>query len=67
MLYDWLLSFLSIHIVREISEEEREQIILSEDFRSFFDHASRIVERALDETDIDIDYSKSGEGEGNDQ
>ena len=41
--------------------------MMSEDFRSFLDHSSRLVERALDETDIDIDYSKSGEGEGSEQ
>ena len=50
-----------------MSEEEREQIVISEDFQSFFDHSARLIERALDETDIDIDYSKSGDGEGKDQ
>ena len=27
--------------------------MISEDFRSFFDHSARRIERALDETDID--------------
>ena len=54
-------------LVQELSEEERETILMSEDFRQFFDHTSRVVERALDETDIDIDYSKSAEGEGSDK
>ena len=40
---------------------------MSEEFRQFFDHTSRLVERALDETDIDIDYSKSAEGDGSDK
>lgn len=47
--------------VRELSEEEKNTIQLTEDFRYFLDHSSRIVERALDEVDVDFDYSRSGE------
>ena len=70
VIHEYLCNFLYLFyhfIVQELSEEERETILMSEDFRQFFDHTSRIVERALDETDIDIDYSKSAEGEGSDQ
>ena len=32
-----------------MSEEEREQIMISEDFQSFFDHSARLIEIALDD------------------
>ncbi|XP_045210192.2 cytoplasmic dynein 1 intermediate chain 1-like isoform X3 [Mercenaria mercenaria] len=51
-----------VHL-RELSEEEKSTILLSEEFRSFMDHTSRIVERALDEVDVDIDYSRSADDE----
>ncbi|XP_060580485.1 cytoplasmic dynein 1 intermediate chain 2-like, partial [Ruditapes philippinarum] len=34
---------------RELSEEEKNTILMSEGFRSFLDHSSRVIERALDE------------------
>jgi len=44
--------------VRELSEEEKQMIILSEDFQRFLDRTSRIVERALGESvDIYTDYA----------
>lgn len=44
--------------VRELSEEEKQMLMMSEDFHQFFDHASRIVERALaEDTDVFVDYS----------
>ncbi|KAK9871147.1 hypothetical protein WA026_011429 [Henosepilachna vigintioctopunctata] len=44
--------------VRELSEEEKQMIILSEDFQHFIDRAGRIMERALCESiDIYTDYS----------
>lgn len=50
--------------VRELSEEEKQMIILSEDFQRFLDRASRILERALGETvNIYTDYIGSMDGE----
>ncbi|XP_049836166.1 cytoplasmic dynein 1 intermediate chain isoform X15 [Schistocerca gregaria] len=44
--------------VRELSEEEKQMIILSEDFQRFFDRSARIMERALCESvDIYTDYT----------
>ncbi|XP_076244250.1 cytoplasmic dynein 1 intermediate chain short wing isoform X16 [Calliopsis andreniformis] len=44
--------------VRELSEEEKQMIILSEDFQRFLDRTSRIVERALGESvNIYTDYT----------
>ncbi|XP_057193757.1 dynein, cytoplasmic 1, intermediate chain 2a isoform X1 [Triplophysa rosa] len=42
----------------ELTEEEKQQVLHSDDFMNFFDHSSRIVERALSEhVDIFFDYS----------
>ncbi|XP_029041997.1 cytoplasmic dynein 1 intermediate chain short wing isoform X26 [Osmia lignaria lignaria] len=50
--------------VRELSEEEKQMIILSEDFQRFLDRTSRIVERALGESvDIYTDYTGTMDGE----
>lgn len=50
--------------VRELSEEEKQMIILSEDFQRFLDRTSRILERALGETvDIYTDYTGTMDGE----
>ncbi|XP_020280112.1 cytoplasmic dynein 1 intermediate chain-like isoform X9 [Pseudomyrmex gracilis] len=50
--------------VRELSEEEKQMIILSEDFQRFIDRTSRIVERALGESvDIYTDYTGTMDGE----
>ncbi|XP_060077167.1 cytoplasmic dynein 1 intermediate chain 2-like isoform X1 [Ylistrum balloti] len=50
----------------ELSEEEKKQAMMSEDFQLFFDHTTRIVERALCESvDIFMDYT-GGDGEGKD-
>ncbi|XP_076393730.1 cytoplasmic dynein 1 intermediate chain short wing isoform X48 [Megachile rotundata] len=50
--------------VRELSEEEKQMIILSEDFQRFLDRTSRIVERALGESvDIYTDYTGTVDGE----
>ena len=48
----------------ELSEEEKKQILMSEKFQKFFDHSSRIIERALaEEVDIFVDYAgKDGAG-----
>lgn len=45
--------------MRELSEEEKMMIILSEDFQSFMDKCGRIMERALSESVVDIytDYT----------
>ncbi|XP_043471198.1 cytoplasmic dynein 1 intermediate chain isoform X10 [Leptopilina heterotoma] len=50
--------------VRELSEEEKQMIILSEDFQRFLDRTSRIVERALGESvDIYTDYTGTMDGD----
>ncbi|XP_029845278.1 cytoplasmic dynein 1 intermediate chain 2 isoform X4 [Ixodes scapularis] len=52
---------------RELSEEERQQILLNEDFRTFMDRSSRIVERALCESsDICVDYTGNTEDQDSD-
>lgn len=44
--------------LRELTEEERQQILHSAEFQSFFDCSIRVMERALaEETDIYYDYS----------
>lgn len=55
--------------IRELSEEEKKQIMLREDFHQFFDRASRIIERALyEDLDILIDYTGTREEqEGDDK
>ncbi|XP_052711964.1 cytoplasmic dynein 1 intermediate chain 2-like isoform X18 [Crassostrea angulata] len=47
----------------ELSEEEKKQIMMTEEFQTFFNKTTRIVERALDEEiDIFVDYA-GGESE----
>lgn len=47
----------------ELSEEEKKQILMTEEFQTFFNKTTRIVERALDEEiDIFVDYA-GGESE----
>lgn len=61
--WSWLLSSLlsapaSFPALRELTEEERQQILHSSEFQSFFDCSIRVVERALAEDgDIFFDYS----------
>lgn len=51
----WTLSLVAPH---ELTEEEKLQILHSEEFMDFFDHSTRIVERALSEhVDVFFDYS----------
>ncbi|GIY07063.1 cytoplasmic dynein 1 intermediate chain 1 [Caerostris extrusa] len=53
--------------IRDLSEEEKKQIMLREDFHQFFDRASRIIERALyEDLDILIDYTGSREEQDGD-
>uniref|UniRef100_A0A8C2BEF9 Dynein, cytoplasmic 1, intermediate chain 2b n=1 Tax=Cyprinus carpio TaxID=7962 RepID=A0A8C2BEF9_CYPCA len=50
--------FLCVAPPHELTEEEKQQILHSEEFVTFFDHSSRIVERALSEqVDVFFDYS----------
>ncbi|XP_065337514.1 cytoplasmic dynein 1 intermediate chain isoform X29 [Cloeon dipterum] len=55
--------------IKELSEEQKQMIILSEDFRRFIDNAGRIMERALSEqVDVCIDYTGLLDGdEGSDE
>ncbi|KAI4460225.1 dynein intermediate chain [Holotrichia oblita] len=49
--------------VKELSEEQKQTIVLSENFQVFIDRAGKIIERALAESvDIYTDYS-GGDGE----
>ena len=41
----------------ELSDEQKEHIINSGEFGRFIDKATRLMERALCETDITFDYS----------
>lgn len=42
----------------ELTEEEKLQILHSEEFVNFFEHSTRIIERALSEhVDVFFDYS----------
>ncbi len=44
--------------VRELTEEERRQILISDDFLRSFDRTARIIERAMSEQiDILTDYA----------
>ena len=44
--------------MRELTEEEKLQAIMSEDFQRFFDRATRVVERALyEKVNILTDYA----------
>ncbi|XP_056275648.1 cytoplasmic dynein 1 intermediate chain 1 isoform X2 [Pseudoliparis swirei] len=48
----------SFPVQRELTEEERQQILHSSEFQSFFDGSIRVMERALaEESDIFFDYS----------
>nr|CAG4643850.1 EOG090X03UT [Lepidurus arcticus] len=52
--------------VRELSEEEKQMIVLSQEFHKFFDSSTRIVERALSENvDLFVDYTGAAESEDN--
>uniref|UniRef100_A0A8P4GGG1 Dynein cytoplasmic 1 intermediate chain 2 n=1 Tax=Dicentrarchus labrax TaxID=13489 RepID=A0A8P4GGG1_DICLA len=52
------LVFLCIVPPHELTEEEKLQILHSEEFVDFFDHSTRIIERALSEhVDLFFDYS----------
>lgn len=43
---------------KELTEEEKLQVLHSEDFLTFFERGSRIVERALaEQVDVCFDYS----------
>lgn len=55
--YWWRKRFLCV-APHELTEEEKQQILHSEEFVTFFDHSSRIMERALSEqVDVFFDYS----------
>ncbi|XP_034670950.1 cytoplasmic dynein 1 intermediate chain isoform X9 [Drosophila subobscura] len=50
--------------VNELSEEQKQMIILSEDFQRFVVRAGRVIERALSENvDIYMDYIGAGDSE----
>ena len=51
-----------ILVVLEMSEEQRQQILNSQDFSFFFEKATRVLEKALgDNSDVCFDYGGFGE------
>ena len=49
---------LILFVVQELSEEEKQMIMLTQEFQTFFDRTSTIMDRALSEdVDIFMDYS----------
>lgn len=54
--------------MKDLTEDEKKQILISEDFQSFFSRTTRIVERVLAENDDDVyvDYA-GGDNEGKDE
>lgn len=51
---------------RDLSDEEKQMILMTEDFQKFFDQSSRIIERALSEqVDIFADYTGASETDNN--
>lgn len=52
--------------VRDLSEEEKQMILMTENFQDFFDKSSRIIERALSEqVDLFVDYTGASETKNN--
>ena len=51
-------------MIVELSEDQKEKILSSSEFQYFFDRASRIIERAICETDVTFDYGKTEDVEG---
>lgn len=51
--------------IRELSDEEKQMLMMTEEFHNFFDRSTRIVERALSEdANIYVDYSHDHEEDG---
>ncbi|XP_071552666.1 cytoplasmic dynein 1 intermediate chain-like isoform X49 [Panulirus ornatus] len=50
---------------RELSDEEKQMVMMTEEFHSFFDRTTRIMERALaEDANIFVDYSHDYEEDG---
>lgn len=50
---------------RELSDEEKQMLMMTEEFHGFFDRSSRIIERALaEDTNLFVDYSHDYEEDG---
>lgn len=52
--------------IPDLSEEEKNQIVASQGFQTFFNYAAKVIERALaeaEDVDIFIDYARDGHGE----
>ena len=48
-----------------MSDEEKQTVMMTEEFHGFFDRTSRIIERALaEDTNIFVDYSQDYEEDG---
>lgn len=54
----YLTNCVCVDTPKELTEEEKLQVLHSEDFLTFFERGSRIVERALaEQVDVCFDYS----------
>ncbi len=52
--------------LREMTDEEKQMILMTEEFQRFFDQSSRVIERALSEqVDIFVDYTGASETDNN--
>ncbi|XP_071826476.1 cytoplasmic dynein 1 intermediate chain 1-like [Apostichopus japonicus] len=52
-------------VIKELTEEEKERIVHSEDFVRFLDRSTRVIERAIaEDADIFVDYGGNGEEDG---
>ncbi|XP_042203646.1 cytoplasmic dynein 1 intermediate chain 2-like isoform X21 [Homarus americanus] len=50
---------------RELSDEEKQMLMMTEEFHSFFDRSTRVMERALaEDANIFVDYSHDYEEDG---
>jgi hypothetical protein len=59
-----MISVINFVSVRELSEEEKQMIILTEEFQRFLDRAGRLMERAVSESvDIYTDYTGVADGD----
>ncbi len=57
-----LKCFITVAKALEISEEQKQNILNSQDFSYFFDKATRLIEKAINENaDVCFDYGGAGE------
>jgi dynein intermediate chain len=53
---------MSLFSARDLSDDEKRMIVLSEEFQKFFDKSSRVIERVLaEDVDVFVDYASDKE------